>query len=149
MSSNQLSNSKTNDNINSFRFVKALVERKDFGYDSSIRNLIKYVKKSQIRDWYKIIINLINMNVEDSSNVQYQKLQLEDSILNSKCNVNHITRDFQIIWTISQNKNIIHRICLWNWVNCNKYSKVSHSILFCFNFICTIYMLYFFVFVWF
>ena len=37
------------------------------------------------------------MNVEDSSNVQYQKLQLEDSILNSKCNVNHITRDFQII----------------------------------------------------
>ena len=50
MSSNQLSNSKTNDNINSFRFVKALVERKDFGYDSSIRNLIKYVKKSQIRD---------------------------------------------------------------------------------------------------
>ena len=81
MSSNQSSNSKTNDDINTFRFVKDLVERKDFGDDSSISNSIKYVKESQIRDCYKRIINLINMNVEDSSNVQYQKLQLEDTII--------------------------------------------------------------------
>ena len=42
MSSNQSSNFKTNDNVNLFRFVKDLVKRKD---DSSISNLIKYVKK--------------------------------------------------------------------------------------------------------
>ena len=42
VSSNQSSNSKTNYDINTFRFVKDLVERKD---DSSISNLIKYVKK--------------------------------------------------------------------------------------------------------
>ena len=103
MSSNQLSNSKTNDNINSFRFVKALVERKDFGYDSSIRNLIKYVKKSQIRDWYKIIINLINMNIEDSSNVQYQNLQIEDTILKEKHQMLHSLHNpfiSNVMWTI-------------------------------------------------
>ena len=46
MSPNQSSNSKTNDDINIFRFVNDLVERKDFGDDSPISNLIKYVKKS-------------------------------------------------------------------------------------------------------
>ena len=45
VSSNQSSNYKTNDDINSFRFVKDLVEHKDFGDDSSISNLIKYVKE--------------------------------------------------------------------------------------------------------
>ena len=94
-SSNQSSNSKTNDDVNSFRFVKGLVKRKDFGDDSSISNLIKYVKESQIRYCYKRIINLINMNVEDSSNVQYQQLQLENTILKEK--YLNIARDFQII----------------------------------------------------
>ena len=46
MSPNQSSNSKTNDDINIFRFVNDLVERKDFGDDSPISNLIKYVKES-------------------------------------------------------------------------------------------------------
>ena len=45
VSSNQSSNSKINDDVNSLRFVKDLVERKDFGDDSSISNLIKYVKE--------------------------------------------------------------------------------------------------------
>ena len=36
VSSNQSSNSKINDDINTFRFVKDLIERKDFGDDSSI-----------------------------------------------------------------------------------------------------------------
>ena len=85
VSSNRSSNSKTNDNVNvnvnTFRFVKDLVKRKDFGDNSSISNLIKYVKEWQIRDCYKRIINLININVEDPSNVQYQKLQMEDAIL--------------------------------------------------------------------
>ena len=89
MSSNQSSNYKTNDAIDIFCFVKGLVERKDFGDDSLISNLIKYVKESQIRDCYKRIINLINMNVEDSSNVQYQKLQLEASILKEKYSMLH------------------------------------------------------------
>ena len=44
VSSNQSSNSKINDDINTFRFVKDLIERKDFGDDSSISDLIKYVK---------------------------------------------------------------------------------------------------------
>ena len=69
MSSNQSSNSKTNDDINTFRFVKDLVKRKYFEDDPSINNLIKYVKESQIRDCYKRIIHLINMNIEDSSNI--------------------------------------------------------------------------------
>ena len=40
MSSNQSSNFKSNDDVNSFRFVKDSVERRDFGDDSSISNLI-------------------------------------------------------------------------------------------------------------
>ena len=44
-------------------------------------NLIKYVKETQITDCYNRMIKLINMNIEDSSNVQYQKLQIDDSIL--------------------------------------------------------------------
>ena len=43
-SSNQSSNSKTNDDVSSFRFVKVLVKRTYFGDGSSINNLIKYVK---------------------------------------------------------------------------------------------------------
>ena len=44
-------------------------------------NLIKHVKETQITDYYNRMIKLINMNIEDSSNVQYQKLQIDDSIL--------------------------------------------------------------------
>ena len=58
VSSNQSSNSKTNDDFNTFRLVKNLVERKDFGDDSSISKLINYVQESQIRVCYKRIINL-------------------------------------------------------------------------------------------
>ena len=72
-SSNQSSNSKADDNVSSFIFVKDLVNRKDFGSDSSIMNLIKHVKEAQITDCCNWIIKLISMNVEDSSNVQYQK----------------------------------------------------------------------------
>ena len=58
VSSNQSSNSKKNDDFNTFRLVKNLVERKDFGDDSSISKLINYVQESQIRLCYKRIINL-------------------------------------------------------------------------------------------
>ena len=58
VSLNQSSNSKKNDDFNTFRLVKNLVERKDFGDDSSISKLIKYVQESQIRVCYKRIINL-------------------------------------------------------------------------------------------
>ena len=87
VSSNKSSNSKTYDDVNTFGFVKDLVERKYFEDNTSISNLIKYVKESQIRDFYKRIINLINMNVENSSNVQYQKLQIEDTILKEKYSI--------------------------------------------------------------
>ena len=87
VSSDKSSNSKTYDDVNTFGFVKDLVERKYFEDNTSISNLIKYVKESQIRDCYKRIINLINMNVENSSNVQYQKLQIEDTILKEKYSI--------------------------------------------------------------
>ena len=47
-------------------------------------NLIKYVKETQITDCYNGIIKLINVNIEDSSNVQYQKLHIDDSMLKEK-----------------------------------------------------------------
>ena len=43
-SSNQSLNSKIGDDVSSFLFVKYLVIRKDFGYDSSIIDLMKHVK---------------------------------------------------------------------------------------------------------
>ena len=43
-SSNQSSNYKADDDVNSFLFVKYLVIRKDFEYDSSIIDLMKHVK---------------------------------------------------------------------------------------------------------
>ena len=43
-SSNQSSNYKADDDVSSFLFVKYLVIRKDFGYDSSIIDLMKHVK---------------------------------------------------------------------------------------------------------
>ena len=87
--SNQSSNSKTYDDFNTFGYVKDLVENKDFEDNISISNLIKYAKESLIRNCYKRIINLINMNVEDPSNVQYQKLQIEDTIFKEKYSILH------------------------------------------------------------
>ena len=78
---NQSSNSKADDDVSSFIFVKELVNRKDFGSDSLIMNLIKHVKETKITDCYNRIIKLMNMNIEDSSNIQYQKLQIDDSVL--------------------------------------------------------------------
>ena len=75
----QSSNSKVDDHVSSYIFVKDLVNRKDFGSDSSIMNFIKHRKETQITDCYNKIIKFINTNIEDSSNVQYQKLQSEDS----------------------------------------------------------------------
>ena len=49
-SSNQSSNSKADDDVSSFLFVKDLVNRNDFGSDSSIMNLIKHVKETEITE---------------------------------------------------------------------------------------------------
>ena len=40
------SNSKTDDDDSSFRVVKDLINRTTFGDDSSIMNLIKYIKET-------------------------------------------------------------------------------------------------------
>ena len=42
------------------------------------------MKETQLTDSYNRIVKLKNMNTEGSSNVQYQKLQLEDSIFKEK-----------------------------------------------------------------
>ena len=78
---NPSSNSKADDDVSSFLFLKDLVNRKDFGTDYFIINLIKHVKETKITDCYNRIIKLMNMNIEDSSNIQYQKLQIDDSML--------------------------------------------------------------------
>ena len=44
VSSRQLSTSRVDDDNNTFHFVKDLVSRSGFGDDSSINNLIKYIK---------------------------------------------------------------------------------------------------------
>ena len=75
------SNSKADDDANSFRVVKDVINRTSFGDDSSIMNLIKYIKETEISDCNKRLLNLINKNVEDSSNVSYEKLLVEDTIL--------------------------------------------------------------------
>ena len=49
--------------------MKDLVSRSGFGDDSSIMNLIKYIKETEISDRRKQLINLINVNVEGSSNI--------------------------------------------------------------------------------
>ena len=68
---------------NTFRFVKDLVSRSGFGDDSSIMNLIKYIKETEISDFNKRLINLINMNVEGSSNIQHEKLPDEKNKIKS------------------------------------------------------------------
>ena len=100
------SNSKSDDDANSFRVVKDLINRTGFGDDSSIMNLIKYIKETEINDGNKRLLNLIDMNVEGSNNVSYEKLLVEETILkkssfvtfssyscNYKCNINIITRN--------------------------------------------------------
>ena len=50
VSSSQSSISRVDDDNNTFRFVKDLVSRSGFGDDSSIMNLIKYIKETEISD---------------------------------------------------------------------------------------------------
>ena len=78
VSSIQSSLSRADDNNNTFRFMKDLVSRSSFGDDSSITNLIRYIKETDISDFNKILFNLINMNVERSSNIQYEMLLVEE-----------------------------------------------------------------------
>ena len=89
MSSSQSSISKADDDNDTFRFVKDLVSRTGFGDDSSIMNLIKYIKGTDINDCNKRLINLINMNFEGSSNVQYEQLPVEEKILKEKYQMIH------------------------------------------------------------
>ena len=81
VSSRQSSISRVNDDNNTFRFVKNLVSRSGFGDDSSIMDLIKYIKEMQISDCNKRLLNLIDMNVEGSSNVSYDKLLIDETVL--------------------------------------------------------------------
>ena len=55
-------------------------------------NLIKHVKETQLTDSYNRIVKLKNMNTEGSSNVQYQKLQIDDSMLKEKHPLLHSLR---------------------------------------------------------
>ena len=107
VSSRQSSICKIDDDNNIFRFVKDLISRSGFGDDSSIMDLIKYIKEMQISDCNKRLLNLINMNVEGSSNVLYERLPVEETELkkqlsyvtfssyscNPKCYINNITRN--------------------------------------------------------
>ena len=73
------SNSKADDDASSFRVVKDLINRAGFGDDASIMNLIKFIKETEISDCNKSLLNLIN--VEGSSNVSYEQLQVEETEL--------------------------------------------------------------------
>ena len=70
---NGSSNLKADDDTSSFRVVKDLINRTGFGDDSSIMNLIKYIKETDISDCNKRILNLIDMTVKGSSNASYRK----------------------------------------------------------------------------
>ena len=67
---------RTDDDNSTFSFMKDSVSRSGFEDDSSIMDLIKYIKDTEISDCNKRLINLINMNVEGSSNIQYEKLRV-------------------------------------------------------------------------
>ena len=69
--------------------MKYLVSRSGFDDDSSIMNLIKYIKEMEISDCNKILLNLIDMNVEGSSNVSYEKLLVEEIVLKHNCPLLH------------------------------------------------------------
>ena len=89
VSSNQSPISKAYDNNNTFRFVKDLVSRSGLEDDSSIMNLIKYIKETEISDCNKRLINLVNRNIEGSSNIQCEKLPVEETILKEKYQMIH------------------------------------------------------------
>ena len=69
VSSSQSSIFRVDDDNNGYHFVKDLVSRSGFGDDSSIMNLIKYIKETEIGDCNKRLTNLININVKGSSNI--------------------------------------------------------------------------------
>ena len=89
VSSSQSSISNVDYDNNTFRFVKNLFSRTGFGDDSSIMNLIKHIKGTEISHYNKKLINLIHMNVEGSSNVQYEQLPVEEKILKEKYQMIH------------------------------------------------------------
>ena len=92
------SNFKADDDSSSFRIVKDLINRKGFGDDSSVMNLIKYIKETEINDCYKRLLNLIDMNVDGSSNVSYEKLLVEETVLKEiiLCCIIFIFQSFQM-----------------------------------------------------
>ena len=69
--------------------MKDLINRTGFGDDSSIMNLIKYVKETEISDCNKRLLNLIDMNVEGSSNVSYERLLVEETELKNNYHMLH------------------------------------------------------------
>ena len=97
------SNIKADDDSSSFRIMKDLINRKGFDDDSSIVNLIKYIKETEINDCNKRLLNLINMDVDGSSNVSYERLLVEEKIFKKISFValssysNHSKRDINII----------------------------------------------------
>ena len=81
MTSSGSSNIKVDDDSSSFKVVKDLVKRKGFGDDSSIMNLIRYIKEIEINDCSKRLLKLINMDVDGSSNFSYERLLVEEKVL--------------------------------------------------------------------
>ena len=57
VSLSESSNSKADDDANSFRVVKDSVNSTGFGDDSSIMNLIKYIKETEISDCNKKLLS--------------------------------------------------------------------------------------------
>ena len=103
MTSSGSSNIKVDDDSSSFKIVKDLVKRKGFGDDSSIMNLIRYIKEIEINDCSKRLLKLINMDVDGSRNFSYERLIVEEKVLkkisfvalssysnHSKCDINII-----------------------------------------------------------
>ena len=66
VSSRQSSIFRADDDYNIFFFVKDLVS---LGDDSLMMNFIKYIKETEVSYCNKRLINLINMNIEGSSNI--------------------------------------------------------------------------------
>ena len=71
-------------------------------------NLINYIKETEISDCNKRLISLINMNVEGSNNIQYEKLPVEETIIKEKYPMIH-SLHIPIIPNIIS--TIIYEIC--------------------------------------
>ena len=84
MTSSGSSNIKVDDDSSSFKIVKDLVKRKGFGDDSSIMNLIRYIKEIEINDCSKRLLKLINMDVDGSRNLSYERLIVEEQVIKEK-----------------------------------------------------------------